>query len=129
MTEPIIKHFSGFVKGLNFRGDPIVDFCTNDLVPGEDLLAIRDPYNEHDENAIEIYSSASSLIDQCMLGFLQKEVAAITAPYMDKGWDCEVIAEDKASTSYSGPTASGKKSKAFWLPVSIKLTEPIEPTE
>lgn len=64
------------------RRQDLIEF----LSPGEELELVRDPDNEHDENAVEVHDSGG---DQ--LGFVRRELAEEVAHWLDEGIPVEAI--------------------------------------
>jgi hypothetical protein len=56
------------------------------LGPGHDLELIRDRYNEHDENAVEVHDPL-----QGQVGFLRRELAEEVAGLLDSGIPVEAV--------------------------------------
>ena len=56
------------------------------LQPGQMLKLKREPYNQHDKNAIAVYQKDKQI------GYIKKELAINLAPYLDNngGYRCEV---------------------------------------
>jgi hypothetical protein len=65
------------------------------LEPGSRVELRRDPENEHDPNAIAVYSPGGG--DQ--LGWVPRELSAEIAPFIDAGqsWSAVVLREQRAS--------------------------------
>ena len=54
------------------------------LLPGAALLNSREPDNPADPNAVELLCPGCST----HIGYVDRESAAVVAPWMDNGWSC-----------------------------------------
>ena len=65
-----------------------------EVSPGAALTLLREPGNEHDENAIAVLTAAGT-----QAGWVPREVAAEIAPALDAGaaWSAVVLRERRAS--------------------------------
>ena len=72
--------YEALLRGVNFR--PIeAKVRVQELTEGHALTLEREPYNEHDSNAIKVIDPESEIF----LGYVAKEVACELAPEMDAG--------------------------------------------
>lgn len=65
------------------------------LRPGETLELVRDRYNEHDSNAVEILDGGG-----IQLGFLRRALAAKIAPLMDDGIPVDAVVTEVTGGDY-----------------------------
>lgn len=62
----------------------------HNLSVGEYILALREPHNKSDCNAIRVYDEAGNTF-----GYIGREYAAEIAPWMDRGWSFLVQKTDR----------------------------------
>lgn len=65
--------------GVNFRPGEAKEIVKA-LIVGDPLTLEREPFNEHDENAIKVMYASTNF-----LGYIERGVAAILAPQLDNG--------------------------------------------
>lgn len=68
------------IRGAGFFGPPGIR-AHGLLLPGDPLIATREPDNPVDSNAIVVATT-----DDICIGYVARENAAILAPWMDRGW-------------------------------------------
>ena len=73
------------VVGMHFRAEGAKQIAAS-LRPGDSVTLKRDPYNNHDENAIEVY------VEDFHIGYIERADAAWIAPHADLD-DAELTAE------------------------------------
>ena len=71
--------FNTILRGASFRPMEAQAAVLN-LIPGKELLLVREPENVHDNNAIMVVTH-----DEIHIGFVAAEHAATLAPLMDEG--------------------------------------------
>lgn len=123
--ENIVYSDSFYTKiaGVSFEGRQ--DLISN-LTEGTDLLFVRESTNPHDPNAIRVNTS-----DGINLGFLNKELAAKLAPYMDMGisWRGEVGSVTGGGNKNHGVNILVKRTDALYSLNNMKkemITDPVE---
>lgn len=67
------------IRGAGFFGPPGIR-AHGLLLPGDPLIATREPDNPVDSNAIVVATT-----DDICIGYVARENAAILAPWMDRG--------------------------------------------
>lgn len=80
-----MKEWNSWLMGANFR-DPSAKEVVKALAIGEQLTLKRDPENQFDPNAIQVWAGDT------WIGFIERGLAEELAPLMDAGteYDCEV---------------------------------------
>ena len=106
--------YEALLRGTNFR--PIeAKVRVQELTEGHVLTLEREPYNEHDSNAIKVIDPESEIF----LGYVAKEVACELAPEMDAG----MFVSCKTGMKMPQKTGFG-----WTLDIETRLGEEIEST-
>lgn len=66
------------VVGMHFRGPEVKALVAN-LIPEYDLTLMREPDNEYDEYAVQVFYRTTHI------GYINRHDAAFIAPLMDEG--------------------------------------------
>lgn len=77
------------LRGVPFRGEAAVNYALA-LQPGELLDLRRDPNNEHDANAVAVWTRGEYPMH---LAFVGREFAAYIGPELDDNPDQPLVAE------------------------------------
>ncbi len=101
------------VDSLNWGGDGDgpEDFLTRSAPAEITVLLVRNPENEHDENAIEVH--VPSLGRRSMIGHVPRDLAARFAPTMDRG-DIWTAALSAILVDPEHPDKPGAEVTATW---------------
>ena len=113
MTE---IHLSTTVVGLPFYqfGD-----VASYLFQGTQLTLRRDPFNEHDANAIDVLVQGAHLVDPQFsgqvfkLGHINAKAAAVLAPVLDRGDRIEAFVQDALAAAAAKPHHSSAAGRSF----------------
>lgn len=95
------------VAGVTFEGrqEVIAQFSNHEV-----LALRRDPLNEYDPNAIDVYASRL----EAQIGFLNRDLAAVMAPALDAGVDYQVTL---------GSLTGGDEGRAYGVNIEISRVE------
>jgi hypothetical protein len=120
MSQP--PSFLGNLTGVSFRPADVKEFIYEELQPGQRLTLKRDPFNAHDENAVQVflerkrnptieewYGYEAMVLDEAeegkrltttvdeelFLSYVERGVAAPLAKWMDEGYEFEAFTKSR----------------------------------